>query len=123
MLDEQAGAAAAVAAEEEPNSGRLEYQLPAHQLTKGALSATVMLHCVGLAIPRLLDFPVHPHHPVQFLWLTGAEWKCSLTSECESEDWSTFTQTIKGGEAHLVLRGIDDRRWMTGARQSVVFII
>jgi len=55
MLDERAGAVAVVAAEEKPNSGILESLVPAHRVTKGALRAIVMLHCVGPVVSRLWD--------------------------------------------------------------------
>jgi len=123
MLDERAGAAAVVAAEEEPNSGILELLLLARRVTKGALRATVMLQCVGLAVARLLDFPLHRLHSFRFLWLTWMEQIRSHTSECEPEVWSWFSQKIGSGKVHFDVPEIDDRRWIKRDRQSVVLVI
>jgi len=99
MVDKWAGAAALVAAEKEPNSGIHERLLLACRVTMGALRATVMLHCVGPAVPRQLDFPLHRLHRVQCLWLTRMMQIRNRISE--SEVWSKFSQTIESSEAHL----------------------
>jgi hypothetical protein len=59
-LDRRAGAAAVVAADEEPNLGIHERLLLAQRVVKGALRATVMLHCVWPGVPRLLLSQYHP---------------------------------------------------------------
>ena len=56
MQDEWVGAAAIVVREEETNWGMLEWLLPARRVTQGEQRATLMLHCVGPAVPRLLDY-------------------------------------------------------------------
>jgi len=64
MLDERAGAGPVVTADEEPTSSIVERLGLARQVTKGALRAMVMLPCVGPAVPRLLDFPLHRFYPI-----------------------------------------------------------
>jgi hypothetical protein len=59
----------------------------------------VMLHCVGPAVPRRLDFPLHHFNPIRCLWLMRMVQILSCTSQ--SEVWSKFSQTIESGQAHL----------------------
>jgi len=66
-LDEQAGASAVVVAEEKPNSGMLEWLQLALPVTEWTLHATIMLHCIGPAVPRLLGFPLHCLHSCLFV--------------------------------------------------------
>ena len=101
MLDEPAEAAAVVAAEEDPNSAIPECLLPACQVRKGALLATVMLYWVGPAVPQLLDFPLERIESVWVNWPTRMEQIWSRTIQCESEAWSKFSQTINSGKVHL----------------------
>jgi len=59
----------------------------------------VMLHCVGAALLRLVDFPLDRLQPVRRLWEMRMVQTRSHTRE--SEVWSEFSQTIESGEAHL----------------------